>query len=81
MKHPTDEQIRMAAEWLRINEGEEGEAQACHAVADWIEHEADERVLRSEARKAGVTVARLRRMLADKCAPRQTTDRAVPRDQ
>lgn len=63
-KLPTDQQVGVAVMWLRLNEGKDGETEACHAVADWIEHEAFEAMLRSEARSAGVPVARLRRKLA-----------------
>lgn len=50
--------------WLRVNSGGDGEADACRAVADWIEAEANESILRSEARKGRIPVAALRRRLA-----------------
>lgn len=68
IRPPATEQIEQAAEWLRINEGDEGEAEACHAVADWILAVDDDRSLRLQARRAGVTVARLRRAIAEQKA-------------
>ena len=65
MRRPPREQVDIAAAWLRSNEGDGGEAEACAAVAAWIEHEAYEGELRSAARKGGVSVARLRRKLAE----------------
>lgn len=62
---PSKEQIDIALLWLRVNEGDGEEAAACEAVAAWIEAMEVERFLRNEARKCGVTVARLRRKLAE----------------
>jgi len=62
---PEDLQIGIAAEWLRSNEGQTDEKSSCIAVADWIEALRYERKLRSAARSGGVTVARLRRKLAE----------------
>jgi len=70
MKIPTAEQITIAALWLRCNEGEGEEAAACNAVADWIEHESQDRFLKEEARKAGIPIARFRAALK-----RRLTDR------
>lgn len=68
MKHPTDAQIEVARMWLESNEGEGDEREACQVVAKWLTHGEHERMLRQEARKAGITVARLRRQLkADRC--------------
>ena len=64
MNRPSQEQIEIAALWLDENEGGETEQAACSAVAEWIRLEAYESMLRSEARRAGVTVAQLRRRLA-----------------
>lgn len=61
---PPQEQIDISILWLESNEGDEGEADACKAVAAWIQHEATESMLRREARSAGMPVARLRRKLA-----------------
>lgn len=60
MLRPTDQQIAIAAMWLRCNEGADGESEACSYVADWIEYEAQQAMLRSEARKAGIPVAMVR---------------------
>ena len=65
MKRPTEQQIEIAALWLDGNEGDGEEKEACAAVAVWLRHEANEAMLRSEARKAGVTVARLRRAITE----------------
>lgn len=53
--------------WLRVNEGDEGgEREACVAVADWIEHQNRERLLRLASRSARVPVAKLRERLGGK---------------
>jgi hypothetical protein len=57
------QQIGLAAEWLRMYE-DEG-AEACRAVADWIEHLDREAFIRSLARRAGVPTAVARRKLTD----------------
>jgi hypothetical protein len=36
-KIPSDWALDSAVEWLRLNDGADGEKEACHAVADWIE--------------------------------------------
>ena len=64
-KMPSDAALDIAIMWLRDNEGDEGEADACKSVADWLDSEKDERWLRSQARAAGVPVARLRRKLRE----------------
>jgi len=64
---PTDDEIATAIEWLRVydGEGEDGSNEAdCKAVADWLERELYEHVLRRKAREAGVPVDRLRSRLA-----------------
>jgi rRNA-processing protein FCF1 len=63
MKRPTEVQINIATAWLDANEGEGEEAEACKAVAEWINGLANDAMLREEARRAGVTVAALRRRL------------------
>lgn len=68
MKRPTDDQFAVAVEWLLANEGEDGEAEACKAVADWIEAGRSESYLRTAARKAGVPVAALRKRLHEQGA-------------
>jgi hypothetical protein len=53
----TPDQILTAAEWLDVNEGEDGEATACHAVAAWLTALAVKRktdsAVRSIARQTG----------------------------
>lgn len=60
-EQPTQEQFDIAALWLDANEGFGDECVACRAVAAWIRQESFEKILRSEARAAGITVASLRR--------------------
>ena len=62
---PTDTEINIAIMWLESNEGDNGEAEACKAVAEWIAHEQRERVVAKIARRAGVTKARARRKLEE----------------
>lgn len=61
-RFPTNNQVATALAWLRCNEGEGAEREACTAVADWLEIETNSRLIRSAARAAGVptAVARLR---------------------
>lgn len=62
-KRPTEEQFEYACEWLTINEGDDGEAEACHAVADWLRAEMERyfnasvkaKAVRELAKKHGVT--------------------------
>jgi hypothetical protein len=65
MRKPSDEQFATAIAWLTTNDGEEGEAEACRAVAEWLRDQQHETFLRSEARKARVPVAALRRKLSE----------------
>ena len=65
IRMPRDELLRIAIAWLENNEGDGIEKEACEAVAEWLQHELNERFLRDEARKAGIPVARLRRKLAE----------------
>lgn len=60
---PTPEQMYLAAEWLLINEGEEGESEACAIVADWLEKQVDAQLDRQIARENGVPVAVLRKAI------------------
>ena len=64
MARPTQDQMDTAAEWLRINEGDEGEAEACEAVADWLEQQAEAQMMREMAREQGVRVSDLRARLS-----------------
>lgn len=66
MKRPTTEQLDTALAWLRSNEGDNGEAERCQAVADWLEHQEREAVLRRAAREGGVSVKALRSKLAER---------------
>lgn len=60
---PIDEQLTIAATWLRLNEGDEAEQGACIAVANWLDEFALQDMLRKEARKAGIPVKALRKRL------------------
>lgn len=64
---PSDELLDIAIAWLEVNESENGtdEREACLATARWLAHLRDERLLRTEARLAGVPVAKLRELLAE----------------
>jgi uncharacterized membrane protein len=58
------EDLELAAEWLDVNEGDAGEAEACHRVAEWLRAEADrrgqDRIVRRLAKEAGTTVQHAR---------------------
>jgi hypothetical protein len=66
MRMPGTDDLNIAIAWLRSNEGDNGEAEACARVADWIEHEEHERAIRYGARAAGITTAMLRRKMAER---------------
>lgn len=63
-KRPTSEQVEIAVMWLQVNAGDDGERDACRAVAAWLEADEFEAMLRRESRAAGVPVAVLRRRIA-----------------
>lgn len=63
MRMPGTGEIDTAIAWLRLNNGDMGEAERCAAVADWIEHEERERFIRRAARDAGLPVAAVRRRI------------------
>jgi hypothetical protein len=62
-KRPTEQQFETALMWLSYNDGEYGEAEACKAVAKWIEGELTNHMIRNAAKKAGVPVAAVRAKL------------------
>lgn len=61
---PTPNQLRRAAHWLEMNEGSDGEADDCNAVAEWLYRQADNADLRAMCRDAGVPVAQARAAIA-----------------
>jgi hypothetical protein len=63
MKRPTPDQIETARSWLDVNEGEEGEAEACRAVAAWLRHLESARTLRTLAREAKVPMRDVRKAI------------------
>lgn len=70
MRLPTDAELEAAVKWLELNEGPDGEAEACKRVADWVRHEVERRALITAAEKLarvrGVSVAMARRMIMDR---------------
>lgn len=77
MKRPSLEDMSLAAEWLDINDGSDGEAESCKRVAAWLEASARESVERDAARKANVPVQALRKRLGFNLAAK---DRAKDRE-
>lgn len=63
---PQGDTLQTALQWLRLNEGRDGESDACKAVADWLEDFATDDMIRREARRAGIPVALVRKRLAAK---------------
>lgn len=51
MARVTTEQLATAAEWLDTNNGEQGEAEACSAVAEWLRAEIQRRLVDAAARE------------------------------
>lgn len=68
MTRPDLDSFSQAAEWLRANEGPNGEAEACAAVADWLEDYARKAMQREIAREVGAPVAKVRAAL-NTCPP------------
>lgn len=66
-KQPTDAQIETAIEWLKAHdaadEPENGEDIA--AVISWLDDVISQRMIRTEARRVGVSTARLRKKLSE----------------
>lgn len=62
---PTKESLDVAISWLRANEGDNGEAQKCQIVADWIELVERDDYIRRTAREMGVPVALARKRIAE----------------
>lgn len=61
------EDLTIAAEWLSINEGDEGEGESCQRVRAWliqeIKHRETEAVIRQAAKGSNVPVAFVRKAL------------------
>jgi hypothetical protein len=59
--------LELAIEWLRLNEGEAGEAEACSRAADFLERELKRRerdaVARSYAKEKGLDPAFVKKAL------------------
>lgn len=62
---PTEDQFNIAIEWLRNNEGQEDEAEACQTVAKWLDAQAAKFIIQDAAKEAGVPVTALRRKLKE----------------
>lgn len=56
--------LYVAAEWLDVNEGEEGETHSCHRVSDWLRREAarreNEKIIREIARERLLPISKVR---------------------
>lgn len=69
MKRPSAEQMATAVEWLRCYDGT-GEGgtneQDCKAIADWLEHQISNTLLRAAAKSAAVPVSWLRVRIKEK---------------
>ncbi len=61
---PSVEDFDTASEWLNFNEGENGERESCHRVAEWLDQLIKRDLERSAAKKAGVPVRKLREVIA-----------------
>jgi hypothetical protein len=63
MRMPDDPKLEIAMLWLRNNEGDGLEGEACREVADWIEYLERERFIRDMAKKSGAPMAAVRRKI------------------
>jgi hypothetical protein len=70
MKRPTSAQMLTAAEWLDVNDGENGESTDCKAIAEWLRHSANLQdktaIIKEVAKERGITQAQVRAALAAK---------------
>jgi hypothetical protein len=61
---PKPDDLRFAADWLRFYDDGGGKDTArAHAVADWLDSQAESAELREAAKEHGVPVAKLRRAM------------------
>lgn len=72
-RRPPPADLRLAAEWLECNEGEEEELAACHQTAKWLrtvadqaERDAEVRRLARETGHAAGTIKKVLHFLRDK---------------
>lgn len=67
---PLSEDLRLAAEWLDVNEGTEGESDSCKRVADWLRRKAErmefEQAVLKVVKETGCTPLRARMALTSK---------------
>lgn len=63
MKRPSEDDMDVAAQWLRINEGELGEMESCQRVAEWLELQIKASEFRSFCKAARVSVKKARKYL------------------
>lgn len=68
MKRPSLEDMSLAAEWLRANEGDSGESDSCMRVATWLDDQVQQAQVREAAHSAGFKVGDVRRVLARNAA-------------
>lgn len=64
MKRPSLADMSLAAEWLRANEGEDGESDSCLRIATWLDDQVQQAQIREAAHAAGFKVGDVRRVLA-----------------
>jgi hypothetical protein len=78
VNRPALEDLATAAEWLRFNEGDDGEREACSRVATWLDTYARESAERQAARKVGCSVKYFRKFMADHLGPITNTGEPQP---
>lgn len=66
MKKPTQQDFDTAIMWLLSNNGNNGEAESCGAVAGWIEAYIARNAIRSAAREVGCSVKYFRKYMQGK---------------
>jgi hypothetical protein len=68
MSRVSTDDLNIAADWLEVNEGDNGEAEACRRVAAFLQAEIDRRhkaaAVRAIAREKNVSPALVRKALA-----------------
>lgn len=72
MSRVSIEDLNTARAWLDVNEGQDGEAEACHRVADWLLAEIAKREtsasINNAAKRLGVSPQRVRAAIRGKKA-------------
>lgn len=65
-RRPSPDSFDVAIAWLRVNEGADGERDACFAVADWLVDQEETLLVRRVARESRLPTDFIRKRIAKK---------------